>query len=107
MNEPNPSSSPDLDQLRTDLRGRMASLMGGVMQSYDQFGVTDVPMEAKAFAAHHAAGKAALAHLEALTKLARWAEGAGAGGGGDEVDPLADLIGEARAALAGIGEGDA
>ncbi|MXP63705.1 hypothetical protein E0493_10135 [Roseomonas sp. M0104] len=53
--------------------------------------------DAKAFAAHHAAAKAALAHLEHLLKLAR------ATGAGEEESGLAQaaaLLRQARGALA-------
>ncbi|MDJ0386728.1 hypothetical protein QMO56_01265 [Roseomonas sp. E05] len=53
--------------------------------------------DAKAFAAHHAAAKAALAHLEHLLKLAR-----AAGAGEDETGlaRAAALLRQARGALA-------
>ncbi|MBO1075755.1 hypothetical protein [Roseomonas marmotae] len=53
--------------------------------------------DAKAFAAHHAAAKSALAHLEHLLKLAR------AAGAGEEVAGIAQahaLLRQARGALA-------
>ncbi|MDP2697580.1 hypothetical protein [Thalassospira sp.] len=66
--------------------------------------------EARDFAAHQAACKAGLAHLESLIKLLRWAgeetekDRAGGGGGGKGgTAENATLIAEARAALAGGG----
>ena len=49
--------------------------------------------EAKAFAAHHAAGRAALAHLEQLIKLA------GETGDEDQVQALGDCLAEWRAKI--------
>jgi hypothetical protein len=59
-------------------------------------------MEAKEFAAHQAACKAALGHIESLIKLLRWAfEGAQTGAMTEEEDgPSVDqLIAEARRKL--------
>ncbi|WP_343868951.1 hypothetical protein [Caenispirillum bisanense] len=74
------------------------------MAAYDAFSATAAPDDAKGFAAHHAACKAALAHVEVLVKLLRWAAppalpagAAAAGGGGD--DDLARLIAAARSAM--------
>ncbi|MFC3126813.1 hypothetical protein ACFOD4_17245 [Pseudoroseomonas globiformis] len=53
--------------------------------------------DAKAFAAHHAAAKSALAHLEHLLKLAR---AAASGDQESHVDHAADLLRRARRAIA-------
>lgn len=57
--------------------------------------------DTKAFAAHHAACRAALAHLEHLLKLAR-----AAGGTGPEIEEAASLLVEAREAIAQFQEED-
>jgi hypothetical protein len=57
--------------------------------------------DAKAFAAHHAAAKSALAHLEHLLKLAR---GHAAEAGPSDISQAADLLQQARLALAGMRE---
>jgi len=62
--------------------------------SYRQFYDQSTFENAKDFAAHHAACKAAIAHVELLLKLARWAEIEGGDG-----DPLAELLADAEAEL--------
>ncbi len=42
--------------------------------SYQQFSEQEAPDEAKEFTAHHNACKVAIAHIELLIKLARWAD---------------------------------
>ncbi len=91
-----------------DLRRRLATTLPGQMQrvaeGYDAFAAQPPPDDAKAFQAHHAACKAALAHLDLLVKLARWAEGgeaAAEGGADDDVDAL---LAQARAALEDLDE---
>jgi hypothetical protein len=57
--------------------------------------------DAKAFAAHHAAAKSALAHLEQVLKIAR------AAGAGEDVAGVAHasaLLQQARGALSEVGE---
>ena len=44
------------------------------LNSYYRFSQQDAPPEAKEFSAHHSACKVAIAHIELLIKLARWAE---------------------------------
>ncbi|MBC9207316.1 hypothetical protein IBL26_10750 [Roseomonas aerophila] len=59
--------------------------------------------DAKAFAAHHAAAKSALAHLEQVLKIAR------AAGAGDEMAGVAQanaLLLQARGALSEVEEDD-
>jgi hypothetical protein len=50
---------------------RLMHLAEQVAESYCVFAVSPAPDEPKAFAAHHTACKAALAHLELLLKLSR------------------------------------
>jgi hypothetical protein len=57
--------------------------------------------DTKAFAAHHAACRAALAHLEHLLKIAR-----AAGDTGPEVEEAATILVEAREAIAQFQEED-
>jgi hypothetical protein len=44
------------------------------IDSYYGFMDSKIETEAKKFAEHHSAGKVALAHIELLIKLARWAD---------------------------------
>lgn len=63
----------------------------------------------KAFAAHHAAGRAALAHLEQLLKLLR-AAAAGGDGSGEEDGALGEaqaLLSRVRGQIAALRRGEA
>ena len=68
------------------------------MAGYQDFTAGEPPADAKGFAAWHAAAKAALAHVELLVKLARWAE-SGIDQALGTADGLDHLLTEARAAL--------
>ncbi|NVJ92514.1 MAG: hypothetical protein HWE34_12690 [Methylocystaceae bacterium] len=89
-----------IEEVRTLLCNLLPSLIQSATVSYEAFSDAEVPEDAKGFAAHHAACKAALSHVELLTKLVRWAE--------QEENPtptlsedeeIAGLLAGARAAL--------
>jgi len=90
-----------LEDVRNQLSAALPSLIQSTTQSYEVFSNADVPEDAKGFSAHHAACKAALSHVELLTKLARWAENTEE----DKVvtlsedEEIAGLLAGARAAL--------
>ncbi|MEW5726636.1 MAG: hypothetical protein AB1918_02310 [Pseudomonadota bacterium] len=92
----------DLETLRRRLQAALPARIQAALDGYDRFAADEPPADAKGFAAWHSAAKAALAHVEVLVKLARWAEGkaeepdSGAGTGLDR------LLAEARAALDGL-----
>lgn len=92
-----------LDPLRETLAARLPGRAAAAVADYEGFASQPAPDDAKGFAAHHAACKAALAHVEVLVKLLRWAAPdtarAGDGAADAEADDLARLIAEARAAL--------
>ena len=44
------------------------------LDSYHDFSSGQVPDDAKGFSAHHSACKVAIAHIDLLIKLARWAD---------------------------------
>lgn len=88
----------DLDGLRERLKGELPGRIAQAIASYDAFAGTEPPLDAKGFAAHHAACKSALAHMDLLVKLARWAGAEAANGAADD-DGVAHLLAEARAAL--------
>lgn len=94
-----------LDDLKGSLAARLPERAAAAVAAYDAFSASPAPDDAKGFAAHHAACKAALAHVEVLVKLLRWAAppavaaAGGAGGGGDGDDDLARLIAAARSAM--------
>ncbi|MBF0326554.1 MAG: hypothetical protein HQL42_15990 [Alphaproteobacteria bacterium] len=84
--------------LRAELAASLPARISAALESYHRFTADEPPADAKGFAAWQAAAKAALAHVEQLVKLARWAEN------GNEPDTpdsgLDALLAEARDALA-------
>ncbi len=88
-----------------DVRALLATLLPNLIQSatvsYEAFSEAEVPEDAKGFASHHAACKAALSHVELLTKLARWAEAVEEDRAPtlSEDEEIAGLLAGARAAL--------
>lgn len=105
MNEENDASESvsgavdaALDRTLNDLGGRLPGLIEAAFRRYEIFAGDELPDNVKAFAAHAAACRAALAHLDQLLKLAQWAGGdkAMAAAPSDDVDRL---IADAEAAL--------
>tara|TARA_R110002124_G_scaffold287365_1_gene474115 strand:- start:47065 stop:47373 length:309 start_codon:yes stop_codon:yes gene_type:complete len=71
------------------------------LDSYHQFIISDDhPEDAKSFTAHHNACKVAIAHIELLLKLAKWADLL-TGCNQNETDDrlLADIIAQAQSEL--------
>lgn len=66
------------DKIEDDTRKRIATFLpdaiAQALTSYHRFSQQDAPEEAKEFSAHHSACKVAIAHIELLIKLARWAD---------------------------------
>lgn len=95
----------DLETLRRQCQSSLPARIRDALAGYERFAAADPPEDAKGFAAWHAAAKAALAHVDLLVKLARWAEGkaddTADGGGG-----LDHLLAEARAALDDLDDGE-
>lgn len=91
--------------LRVQISTQLESAATRVIESYRTF-VNDEPEagDARAFAAHHAACKAALAHLDLLMRLAK---AAGVDADAAERDEeQARLVAEAREAVGGEGDSD-
>lgn len=63
-----------LEAVRHSLSDRLPFFIQYVAQEYESFAHQALPEDAKGVAAHHAACKAALSHLELLAKLTRWAQ---------------------------------
>lgn len=93
----------DLGTIRAACRADMPGRIGAALDEYQRFVAEPPPADAKGFAAWQAAAKAALAHIELLLKLARWADGAAIGGNDEddasEDDGLGQLLAQARQAL--------
>lgn len=95
-NQTSPRKS--LDAVRRAVRSRLPKLLRKAMADYAAFAAQPAPDDAKGFAGHQAACKAALAHLDAGAKLLAWAEGPGPSAG--DTDDLARLIQAAEDAVA-------
>ncbi len=61
------------DDMREHIAQALPLALLAAMESYQFFLEQEVSNEAKEFKAHHDAGKAAIAHIELLIKLASWA----------------------------------
>ncbi len=94
-----------INGLRALLQGALPERVSTALAGYHRFTAEEPPADAKGFAAWHAAAKAALAHVEVLVKLMRWAEGGGEAES-DPADGLDRLISQARDALDQLDEGD-
>lgn len=93
------------DGVRAHIRALIAPVLERMAEEYRIFAESDPDeKDAKRFAARHAAGRAALAHIDLLLRLARWAE---AKGSSDETDSeTQSLLRDAQAALAELAEDD-
>lgn len=91
----------DMGSIRAACRADLPGRIRAALDDYTRFVGAPPPEDAKGFAAWQAAAKAALAHVEGLVKLARWAEGETAGDGDDGLD---GLLAQARRALAEMDE---
>ncbi len=87
-----------MDTLRRAVQDGLPERIQAALAGYHRFTAEEPPADSKGFAAWHAAAKAALAHVEALVKLVRWAEGPAEAAETAE-DGLEDLLGQARRAL--------
>lgn len=104
------------EDLRADLAGRLPGRIRALLADYETFAAatTAPPEEAKGYAVHHGACKAALQHADMLVKLLRWAEGgepepataATATAGGGPGDDLGRLLARARDAVTDDEEGE-
>lgn len=71
------TSTPDNlleEKSRKQIAAFLPQAMNKTLSSYHSFMAQDVPDDAKGFSAHHSAAKVAIAHIELLLKLARWAD---------------------------------
>ncbi len=93
---PDPAQGPPGTALRQTVKADLPALLEKAAADYRSFAGQAPPTDAKGFAAHQAACKAALAHLEAGLKLLAWAEDAAPAA----ADDLAHLIRAAEAAVA-------
>lgn len=91
-----------LDSSRAAIAQLVPDAMDRAVASYRRFVGVDVPLDAKEFKDHHTACRTALAHLEALLRLARWAARVGdAPDGAEDFEGMLEKAGAAVAALRG------
>ena len=93
-----------LDASRSAIARLIPDAMERAVASYRSFVARDIPLEAKEFKDHHTAGRTALAHLEALLRLARWTALPEQGDGEDDLDAVLTEASRALAALRGESE---
>lgn len=91
-----------LDHVQHDLLNTLPDAMRRALSSYTSYITQPIDHNPKQYAAHHAGGKAALSHLDALLKLAKWvmAEQQSTQGPANRTQALAHLIQQAQEALA-------
>jgi len=58
--------------IKAKIKKIMPFFINETLDRYSEFYNSENPSEAKDFSAHHSACKSALAHIEALLKIARW-----------------------------------
>jgi hypothetical protein len=80
------------DATRIQVASFLPAAIARALGSYHDFSDQTVPDDAKGFSAHHSACKIAIAHVELLLKLARWAEVTS----DDESDSLAAMLSTAE-----------
>lgn len=88
------------DATREKIAKYLPNAIATAINSYHEFYDQQTPETAKDFSAHHSACKAAIAHIELLLKLARWADLPG--DDGDKVsngDDLSRVLMTAQAEL--------
>lgn len=62
------------DATRSQVASFLPAAIERALASYHVFSDQAIPDDPKGFSAHHSACKVAIAHVELLLKLARWAE---------------------------------
>jgi len=95
-------STTDLEALRREIAALLPAAMARAVDSYRSFalGDRDEPAQAQDFGRHHGACRAALNHLDALTRLARWASAEPGAAAAVEDGKLLGMAKAARSALA-------
>jgi hypothetical protein len=89
-----------LDTFRHNLSAHLPGFLDKATNGYRLFiNAVDPPVDAKDFATHHAACRAALAHIQLLVSLARWVETTDGSTREGAKDDLDRLIAEAEIAL--------
>ncbi len=96
-----PRSPKSLKTLKKHLLKTLPKQIATVIADYEEFSSLKAPDDPKGFAAHHAACKTAIAHVDLLLKLAKWTEGENLQ---ENTENLVDLIAKAKSALDNMDE---
>ncbi|MBT5109400.1 MAG: hypothetical protein HOM25_12020 [Rhodospirillaceae bacterium] len=91
----------DLAQIREQCARELPKRIDDAFATYRRYIAEPPPGDPKLFSAYQAGAKAALAHIEALTKLARWAEPINNDVDDDRTDRVDSLLEAARDAVSG------
>jgi hypothetical protein len=103
------------DRSRVQIAQFLPDAIARALTSYRLFMETEAPAgapgeegksDARRFSEHHGACKAAIAHIELLLKLARWADLPGGAADAKDNAMLTAMLAEAAAELAEIGAGE-
>lgn len=85
------------EELKAHLLTILPKKVAEAILGYELFSKTEAPMDAKGFANYHTACKSAMAHIDTLIKLMKWAE---KGGEESNQNSIAEkLIADAKSAL--------
>lgn len=94
------------DKARHTLKDRIPGLILKALHAYEELTDRETPLDAKDAVQHHAACKAALVHLEMLTKISRWTEASQEIPAAAEKPDVDSLVVEARSALEAMADED-
>ncbi len=98
--------APLLARTKQTLGNALPQQLDDIIASYNSFAKTAPPEDAKGFAAHHSACKAALAHLDQLIKLAHWVEEDSSSQHPNQANEVERLIEKAKQAVSTIKDTD-
>ena len=88
-----------MEDFRRDLSGWLPERLEMAAANYRRFTTVDPPEDTKAFAAHQAACRASLSHIDLLMRLARWVQSSSDRLDATSEDDLDRLFDEAENAL--------
>lgn len=99
-----PSASGERMDARARHRPSLVAALGAVMMEYTAFMTAPAPEDPKMFAARHAAGKAAVGHLAAISRLLQGS--APAAPNSEEGAAMVEMLAAARQAMSDYDDGE-
>lgn len=95
-----------IETIKLALAEELPRAIERALESYADFSARSFPLDAKEYDAHHKACKAALAHLDALTKMVKWLEENDTSPETlDTIAPMQSMLTQARLGLLRIEDG--